>query len=517
MKRARKKGTKNPPVKKELSGYKSDMLDLGYDPDAADDTADDTAENPAGTKIAPEDDFEEENTAPETEIFSDENPPEETAEGETFFENDGEPEDSFGEASPKKRRSGKKPLIFTVSLITIILIFVAALGFGGFMNEEEEPVDENYTVPVDKGTGKINILVLGADKDGLRTDTMILASYDMDVNSVKLLSIPRDTRMYIGNKYQKINAAHAISENGKIKGAQGSIEAVTRLTAIPVNYYIEFSFDAFKKTVDALGGIDFDVPQNMNYDDPAQDLHIHLTKGYQHLDGDKAEQFVRFRSYPMGDIARVEAQQAFIKAVAEQKLNAGIIASIPDLYSVLKEEITTNFTLSDVIKYANNLAELSPESITMFQLPGAFGGGEYTTSYWIANMEEVKALVETEFGYDAANATIDSYDGASKSKDSADRRKTSSPTQAKTAKPTASSKTPAPSATSKATEQPAETKKPTEKPSSAQPEKTHTSEKTPEPAHTQTPATTKEPEKTASPTAEPTERPARPTPNPDNE
>ena len=122
-------------------------------------------------------------------------------------------------------------------------------------------------------------------------------------------------------------------------GAQGSVEAVTRLTGIPINYYVEFGFEAFRDTIDALGGVYYDVPQNMNYDDPAQDLHIHLTKGYQLLDGDKSEQLVRFRRYPEGDIKRVEVQLNFIKTVAEQKMNSAIITKLPELYKALSKNI----------------------------------------------------------------------------------------------------------------------------------------------------------------------------------
>lgn len=487
LKRARKKNSSAKLPRKELSGYTSDMIDLGYDPNA-EEIIENIGEN------ADEDNIENNDEAENN--LNDE-------------ENSDEAEESSSDEV--KRTAGKKPVIFIAALLTVIFIFVIAFGFGGFTSPEEETAEENYTVPVEKGTGKINILLLGVDKDGLRSDTIILASYDMDVNTVKLLSIPRDTRMYVGNKYQKINAAHAISQNGKIKGVQGSIEAVTRLTLIPVNYYVEFSFDAFKNTIDALGGVDFDVPQNMNYEDPTQDLYIHLTKGFQHLDGDKAEQLVRFRSYPMGDIARVEMQQSFIKAIAEQKLNAGIITDIPDLYNVLKEDIKTNFTLADVIKYANNLAELSAENITMFQLPGQFGGGEYITSYWIADMEQVKTLVETEFGYDAENATIDSADGSSKSKDSADRRKTSSPEATSknkaTAKPTAE-------ATATPTEA-APTQKSTQKPTESTHKPTTAPEVTQKPTAAPTEAPTVKP--TEKPNEEATKKPSRPTANPENE
>lgn len=304
-----------------------------------------------------------------------------------------------------RKNPKKKKIIWTWICILLALAIIAVLGIGFYDSVFPgfEGQTEDFVEPVDKATGKVNVLLLGVDADGLRTDTIILATYDLDENEINMLSIPRDTRMYIGNKFQKINSAHAMTKNGKIVGAEGTIEAVTRLTGIPINYYIEFSCEAFRNTIDALGGVDFDVPQRMKYSDPAQDLYIDLEAGYQHLDGDKAEQFVRFRHYPRGDIARVEAQQAFMKALAEQKLNLGILANAADLYKVVQNDIKTNFTLKTAMQYVPNLKELSAENIHAYQLPGDFSGGEYSASYWIADIDQIRELVQTVFEYDAEN------------------------------------------------------------------------------------------------------------------
>lgn len=316
----------------------------------------------------------------------------------------------------------KRLIIGGISLGIILLVFIIAMCVFNLIPNTDEMLSEDAIVseqlsPVDKASGKINILLLGVDMAGLRTDTIIVASYDLDENKINMLSIPRDTRMYVGSRYQKINAAHAISQKGGIKGPQGSIEAVTRLTGIPINYYIEFNFSTFRDVVDALGGVDFYVPRDMNYEDPVQDLYIHLKEGQQHLDGDKAEQLVRFRRYPEGDIARVRMQQSFLQALAEQKLNSSIIEKIPDLYKTFKEDIKTNFTLVDIMKYLPNVKELSSDSISMFQLPGNYNDTDYGASYWICNMTEMKKLISENFGYSAAAATIHSADGSSKSKD----------------------------------------------------------------------------------------------------
>ena len=321
-----------------------------------------------------------------------------------------------------KKKTGfsakKRAAIFGISLAVLVAAFIAVMGFSSFFSLDGSYDDgEELVAQVDKETGKINILAIGLDNDGARTDTIIVASYDLDNNEVKLLSIPRDTRMYVGGNYQKINCAYAVSKNGKKNGVNGTIEAVTRLTAIPINYYVEFTFETFREVIDALGGVDFDVPQNMNYDDPAQNLHIHLKKGFQHLDGDKAEQLVRFRKYPMGDIDRVAVQQKFIKALSEQKLNSSMIGKLPDLFKVLQKDVKTNFRLSDVTRYALNLADLSSENITAYSLPGEADSVSYGASYWIADMDKVKTLIEDTFGYDASKITIHSADGKSISKD----------------------------------------------------------------------------------------------------
>lgn len=368
----------------------------------------------------------------------------------------------------KTKFSAKKRLaIFGISLTVLILAFFAVMGFGGLFSLDEYTDGQVENVAdVDKETGKINVLVVGLDKDGFRTDTILIATYDMDNDAVKILSIPRDTRMYVGGNYQKINCAYAITKNGKRNGINGTIEAVTRLTAIPINYYVEFTFEAFREMIDALGGVDYDVPQNMNYDDPYQDLHIHLTKGFQHLDGDKSEQLVRFRKYPMGDIDRVKVQQNFIKVLAEQKLNASVIGKLPDLFKTLQKNVKTNFKPSDIAKYAINLKDLSTENITAYSLPGVADSESYGASYWIADMTALKTLIEETFGYDASKITIHSADGKSIAKDVKKVKKEEEPkTKDALGNTSEKTKTTEKSAEkSKTTEKPAEEPKATEKP-----------------------------------------------------
>ena len=318
----------------------------------------------------------------------------------------------FHTKNKKKKPNKKRILIFAISLFVIIVASVTAISLGGFFDTmplfDPDSISGEYITSVDEVTGKVNVLILGVDNEGLRTDTIIVASYDTDDKKLDMLSIPRDTRMWVGSRYQKINAAHAISnKSGKIKGPQGTVEAVTRLTGIPINFYVEFSFKAFRDTIDALDGVYFDVPQNMYYQDPYQDLDINLKKGYQLLNGDKAEQLVRFRMYPEGDIKRVQVQQDFITALTEQKLNIGIVAKIPEIYQSLSKNIKTNFTIGDMTKYAQSLLKLESENITMHKLPGRYSeNGEYSGSYWLCDMIKTRELVNEVFGYDTSKTTL---------------------------------------------------------------------------------------------------------------
>lgn len=373
-----------------------------------------------------------------------------------------------------------------ISLTVILAAFFVIMGFGGLFTGSE--VSEDMLEPVTRESGKINVLICGVDKSESLTDTIMLASYNLDTNEVNILSVPRDTRMYIGSRYQKINAAHAITQNGKKKGMNGTIEAVTRLTGMPINYYVKFTCNAFRETIDALGGVDFDVPQNMNYDDPAQDLHIHLTKGYQHLDGDKAEQFVRFRRYPMGDIDRVAAQQSFIKALAEQKINASVITKLPELYKTLQNNLETNIKVTDVAKYIGNISDLSAENIHMHSVPGHSNGTDYGASYWIADMTALAELIENTFGYPADKITIHSADGSSVSKD----KKNSDTKSAKTSDTTKTTEK------TKTTESPKATKAP-----SQQPEKTDDTKNGTDTKNTAEPKKTDEPAASEKPTEKP--------------
>ena len=321
--------------------------------------------------------------------------------------------------------------VLGISLAVIIAAAAVCMGidFSGLNNEEA--VDNTSTV--EAADGKINVLLMGVDVDGLRTDAIMLASFDTETKEVNMLSIPRDTKMYIGNRYQKINAAHAfVDESGEIGGATATCEAVTRITGIPINYYVDFSFDAVAHVIDELGPIEFTIPDlygdgvGMVYDDPVQSLHINLPPGDYQLNGQQAVWLMRYRhgnvdpstgvfkGYVNGDSDRVEMQQKFLKAVVDQKVNASLILKIPSIFKDISSEIKTNFTVSEVIKYSKYLADLSSVNIHSYSLPGEYSSDSANGDVWIPNMDEIRTMVQDVFGYPADNIITDNPKNATR-------------------------------------------------------------------------------------------------------
>lgn len=240
------------------------------------------------------------------------------------------------------------------------------------------------------GQDQYNVLVLGTDGGKTRTDVMLIAQFDVPEKQLRLLSIPRDTRVIIGKNPQKINSAYAIG------GLELTQKTVEELTGISLTHYITVDFEGFVKIIDLLGGVDFDVPQNMKYSDPVQDLYIDLQKGPQHLDGDKAEQLVRFRMYPMGDLQRVSVQQDFLKALIDQKLTAGNLLKAGDLMDAVREYADTDLTSGNILRLVPTLRNFDAETIETYQLPG---GPETRSgiSYYICDESETEDLVREHF------------------------------------------------------------------------------------------------------------------------
>lgn len=237
---------------------------------------------------------------------------------------------------------------------------------------------------------KLNILVLGLDEVSQSTDTILVVNFDCGKKRISILSIPRDTKVRINGTYSKINSAYVKG------GPELALNTVSSLLKIPVDSYILFDMQAFRKVIDALDGVYINIAEDMHYDDPVQNLSIHLKKGYQLLDGEKAEQFVRYRwGYTGGDLGRVEAQQEFIKALISQKMNSRSISRINSIIDIAYKHIKTNITSGDALKYARSIIDIGSENVQFFTLPGK--PVEEDVWYYIFDEKDTDDLVRKHF------------------------------------------------------------------------------------------------------------------------
>ncbi len=306
----------------------------------------------------------------------------------------------------KKRTKRKVKKLLKVFTISLLLMFASVSGvyFAKVYTTPHSSIVTDFAAgtlsEVRISKEKCNILVLGTDKDGQRTDVMMLVQVDPVKKQTMVMSIPRDTRVRYNGSNRKINEVHAVgNRNGRKKGSESAIIAVKALTGMPVHHFVKVNFNAFNDCIDELGGVDFNVPQRMLYSDPYQDLYINLQKGMQHLDGDKAQQLLRFRRYKNGDLDRIKVQQDFLHAVADQKLQLKYIGKIDDVYDIISENMETSMTPADMVQCGMELLDIGTENIQTVTMPGTpkdIGGG----SYVIPEKEELSELVQTYFGYD---------------------------------------------------------------------------------------------------------------------
>jgi LCP family protein required for cell wall assembly len=234
----------------------------------------------------------------------------------------------------------------------------------------------------------INTLIMGIDE--ARSDTMIVVSYNKENQKIAMLSIPRDTRVEIPRYgMDKINAAAA-----KKEGTALAMETVGNLLNIPIHHYVKVTFKGAERIIDILGGVQVNVPMDMNYEDPAQNLSIHIKKGVQKLNGANAVKFARFRSgYPDQDLGRIRAQQQLIKAVIDKMTSPAMIPKALNLADAVSKCIKTNLTNNDIAHYAMNIKDIKMENISFYTLPGE-DGYKNKVSYFFYDEAKVKEMME---------------------------------------------------------------------------------------------------------------------------
>lgn len=296
----------------------------------------------------------------------------------------------------KKGKNKKKHIFSKIVLILILIILILAGIFvykwqkngGGWKGAVKATLGYDEA----KKPDKIYCLLLGQSQN--LTDTIMLASYDPGTQEAALLSIPRDT--FIGDSkanataWDKINAVYQT-------GPENTLKEVRELTGINVKYYLKVDTKALKALVDEIGGVYFDVPIDMKYDAYSQDLHINLKAGYQLLDGDKAEQVLRFRhnndgsTYPLEyggeDLGRMKTQRAFLTTVLEQTIKNMDINKIFSFMDIAEQYVETNLDFNVIKEYVPWIIDFNIENLKTDTLPGS---PEYANGVAIYSADEDK-------------------------------------------------------------------------------------------------------------------------------
>lgn len=273
-------------------------------------------------------------------------------------------------------------------------------------DDSETPDDDEEVEKAEKVRPKnkdeILFLILGLDSYDLskasrgRTDTMILTSFNFKTGNTNMMSIPRDTKVLIRNELDQINHAHAYG------GVDLTLATVRDFLNLDVDHYVKIDYKAVEEIVDAIGGVDFDVPRRMRYDDTTKgkEFHVNLQKGLQTLDGDQSIQLLRWRKnndgtqYPDADVGRVKTQQMFMKELVKQTITPKNILKIDRLAKTYFDYVDTNIPLDTVLKAAWAARKVDVENMETITLPGDGDGYKY----YIYDREAVDDVVAEMFG-----------------------------------------------------------------------------------------------------------------------
>ena len=246
--------------------------------------------------------------------------------------------------------------------------------------EEQDPTifEEIDVEPLitDREPGIYTFLLVGRDYASNSTDTIIVGRMDTNAHTINCVSIPRDTLINItwASTPKKINAVYPGFLNSGKDPVEGLKTHIRNLLGFDVDCYAVVSIKAVEEAVDAIGGVWYDVPVNMYYHDPTQDLTICIDKGYQLLDGENAVKVCRFRdTYAGGDIDRIGVQQDFLKTLAKQILSVGNIPNLGTLVEILANNLDTDLTAANIAWFARQFLLCDMDNITFQTMPWSTG------------------------------------------------------------------------------------------------------------------------------------------------
>ena len=289
-----------------------------------------------------------------------------------------------------------KSFFFDILFLAFCAFFTFVLVQKWFFSQEAKIVGTNQIhASLESGEkttiGNINILVLGIDSvEGThRSDTIFVLGVNPSKGKITMLSIPRDTRVIIENKARKIN------EILPRYGEPTLRKLLEDLLKINISRKVEVGFESFIEVVDAIGGVDINIEKPMHYDDNWGNLHIHFNPGMNHLDGQNALRYVRFRKDAMADLGRIKRQQEFVKAIIKKLMSPTSIVRLPNIIEKAFKHIKTDFTLQEVLTLAKGF-NITDVKIRTMSIPGE---AKYVDkiSYFMPSSEESIAIGNNYF------------------------------------------------------------------------------------------------------------------------
>ena len=349
-----------------------------------------------------------------------------------------------GMPSGKKKKHRSRLTRPQKALVALFVVLVVAVGlaaaYKGLFVKPELPglTDGNTEVTADGMAPKVSgerksddyytILLLGRDTGGGgNCDTMMLVSYDVTNQKMTVMSIPRDTMVNVPWDVKKINSVYNYYGGGD-KGIAKLDNEISDLIGFVPDYSVIVEWEAVGKLVDAIGGVTYDVPRDMDYEDPYQDLSIHIKKGTQTLTGEQAMGVVRFRDgkngYNNGDLGRIETQQGFMKAVIQQLLQIKNVTKIQKFAQIFQENVTTDLSVQNLFWFGKSaiMGGLTMDNVTFVTMPN-----ETTTcwsrtyhnyqSYVVPDAEALMNLVNTSLSPYKEQVTLSELDIMSVNKD----------------------------------------------------------------------------------------------------
>ena len=336
---------------------------------------------------------------------------------------DDEPRRSKKAKKRKKKQSGSRGERAVVTLLSLLFLTVAVVATVKYVVRAPEPVTDSEDQQTQQdGTAEdsdairtisngrerkskycYNILLYGVDNDAGGSDTNMLMRFDAESKKIDVVSLPRDTLMSNGHK---LNSSY---NNGGTEKLRSNIED---MLGVPVDFYVSVDLKGFIALIDQIGGVEFDVPCDMDYDDPYQDLHIHFKAGLQKLNGQQAMEVVRFRHNNDNtgyggrqDLGRIGTQQAFLKTVAQKLMK---LENVPAMAETFLKYVKTDLTLGNLMWLANQALSMGgTDAISFATLPGDGAGWYKGMSVYALDPEQVLEMTNSMLNPYATDITAD--------------------------------------------------------------------------------------------------------------